>query len=137
MALGEEPTGEVDVFRRDPHPLAAPGIEGCGDIFEIGHGLHVDPGLGHRDHDIGRAEPEFGQQRDLGVGGFQRLADEVFAGDPHVGLARCQQADDFAGGNEGDFHAFDAFERAAIIARAAALRELEPGATEEGERVFL
>ena len=38
--------------------LAPPRAEREGDVFEIGHAAHVDPGLRHRHHDIGKAEAE-------------------------------------------------------------------------------
>ena len=56
--FGEEAAGEVHVFGRDPHPLAAPGAKGGGHVLEIGHGAHVDPGLRRGDHHIGVAEAE-------------------------------------------------------------------------------
>ena len=38
--------------------LCAGGAEAGEDVVEIGHGVDVDPGLRHSDHDIGAAEAE-------------------------------------------------------------------------------
>ena len=137
VLLGEEAPGEFPVFGRDAHALAAARVEGGGDILEVRHRPHVDPGLRYGDDDIGVAEAERRQQFQLAICGLDLLADEVLAGDPHVDLSGGKQADDLGGRDIGDLDAVDAFERAAIIAGAAPLRELQPGAGEEGHRVFL
>ena len=56
--LGKEAAREVDVFGGDPHLAVVLEAERGGDVVEIGHGAHVDPGLRHGDDDIGEAEAE-------------------------------------------------------------------------------
>ena len=62
-----------------------------GDIVEIGHGAHVDPGLRHRHDDIGVAEAERLEQHDARVGVGDHLAHQVFAGDAEMHGALRQQ----------------------------------------------
>ena len=50
----------------------------------IGHGAHVDPGLRHRDDDIGKAEAEAFDQHDALVGVGDHLAHQILAGDAEV-----------------------------------------------------
>ena len=54
------------------------------DVVEIGHAAHVDPGLRHRDHDIGVAEAEPVDQHDMLVGIGDLLAHQVLAGDAEM-----------------------------------------------------
>ncbi len=56
--FGEEAAGQIDVFGRHPHPLAAPRAIMRGDVLEIRHRAHVDPGLRRGDDDIGAPEAE-------------------------------------------------------------------------------
>ena len=55
---GEEIARQVHVFGGDAHLAVVREAERGGDIVEIGHAAHVDPGLRHRDHDIGMTEAE-------------------------------------------------------------------------------
>ena len=79
--LGEIAAGEIDVLGRDPHPFAAPGAVGRGDVIEIGHGAHVDPGLWRRDHDIGVAKAERAQEFEPRLGIGRLLAHQILARD--------------------------------------------------------
>ena len=135
--LGEEAAGQVDVFCRNPHPVAAPGAIGRGDVVEIGHRAHVDPGLGRGNHDIGVAEAERTQERKprLDVGNL--LAHQVLAGDAEMDLARGELADDLGRRDIGDLDPGQAGDRAAIVAGAAALDKLKAGAGEERRRGLL
>ena len=135
--LGEKAAGQIDVFGRDPHPLAAPGAEGGGDVLEIGHGAHVDPGLRRGDDDIGAAEAERRQQSEALVGVGDLLAHEILAGDAEMRGAGGELADDFGRREKRDLDAGEAGDRAAIIARAAPLHEFEARAGEEGGGVLL
>ncbi len=86
--FGEKAAGQVDVFGRDPHPLAALGAIGRGDVVEIGHRAHVDPGLRRGDHHVGVAEAERAQELEprLDVGNL--LAHQILAGDAEMGAGR-------------------------------------------------
>jgi hypothetical protein len=64
----EEVAGQVDVLGRDPHAAIMLRAKTCRDVVEIGHGADVDPGLRHRDHDIGAAEAETVDQQYALVG---------------------------------------------------------------------
>ena len=135
--LGEKAPGEIDVFGRDPHPLAAPGAIGGGDVLEIGHGAHVDPGLRRGDDDIGAAEAERRQQLEPRIGVGDLLAHQILAGDAEMGGAGGELADDLGGRKKGDLDAGQTGDGAAIVARAAPLHEFETGAGEKGRGVFL
>ena len=87
---------------------AAPGAKGGGDIVEIGHGAHVDPGLRHGDDDIGVAKAERRQQLDCAVGVGEGLAHEIFAGDAEMHVAGGELRDDFGSREEGDLDTVDA-----------------------------
>ena len=65
------------------------------------------------------------------------LAHEILAGDAEMGAAGGELRDDLGGRQEQHLDVGHAGERAAIVARAARLREDEPGAGEEGGGVLL
>ena len=129
--LGEKAAGEIDVFGRDPHALAALGAIGRSDIVEIGHGAHVDPGLRRGDHDIGVAEAERAQKLEPRLGVRHFLAHQILAGDAEMRGSRGKLADDLGRRDIGDLDARQPGDRAAIVARAPPLHEFEPGAREE------
>ena len=108
-----------------------PEAERGRDIVEIGHGVHVDPGLRHRHHHIGVAEAERVDEHDLAVGIRDHLAHQVLAGDAEMDGALRQKLRDLGGRDEGDLDAGQVGDGAAIVARAARLDEIEPGAREE------
>ena len=58
VLLREELLGQPPVFGGDAQPPAMALAEIGGDVVEIGHGVDVEPDLGHGDHDIGMAEAE-------------------------------------------------------------------------------
>ena len=111
--------------------------EGGGDVVDVGHGAHVDPGLRHRDHDIGEAEAEAFDQHHALVGVGDLLAHQVLAGDAEMHGAGRELRGDFGGRQIGDLDAVEAGDGAAIVARAARLDQIEPRAREEGFGVFL
>ena len=135
--LGEEAAREVQVLGRDPHLAVVLDAERGRHVVEIGHAVHVDPGLRHRHDHIGVAEAERLDEHHLGVGIGHLLAHEVLAGDAEMHRALREQLGDFAGRQIGDLDAGHALDRAAIVALAARLDELEPGAREERVGVLL
>ena len=134
---GEEVAREIDVFGRHPHLAAVVMAEGGGDVVDVGHGAHVDPGLRHRHHDVGIAEAEALDQHHALVGVRHLLAHQVFAGDAEMDGALRELAGDFGGRQIRDLDAVEAGDGAAIVARAARLDQREPGAREESFGVFL
>ena len=71
----------------------------------------------------------------VGVG--DHLAHQILAGDAEMHRALRQQVGDLGGREVGDLDAGKVGDGAAIVARAARLDQLEPGAREEGFGVFL
>ena len=108
-----------------------------GNIFEVGHAAHVNPGLGHRHHHIGLAKAERGQHRQAGIGVGHIFAHQVFPGHSQMGRACGQVSDDFGRREKGDFHTGQLRQRAAIVARAACLHHVQPGAGEKVTGIFL
>ena len=98
---------------------------------------HVDPGLRHRDHDIGLAEAERLEQHDARVGVRDHLAHQVLAGDAEMDRARRELRGDFGGRQIRDLDAVEAGDRAAIIARAARLDESSPARAKKRFGVLL
>ena len=62
--LGEEAAGQVGVFGRKPHFAFVLEPKCGGDIVEIGHVAHVDPGLRYGNNNIGEAEAEASRHAD-------------------------------------------------------------------------
>ena len=62
--LREKLARQVHVLGRDAHLAVVRRAERGRDIVEVRHGAHVDPGLRHRDHDVGLAEAELVDQHD-------------------------------------------------------------------------
>ena len=108
-----------------------------GDVVEIGHGAHVDPGLRHRHHDIGKAKAEALDQHHFGVRIGDHLAHQVFTGDAKMHRALRQLAGDFGRRQIGDLDAVEPGDGAAIVACPARLDQRKAGAREEAFRVFL
>ena len=79
--VGKERAGQIGVFGGEPHLAFVLEAEGGGDVVEVGHVAHVDPGLRHGDHHIGKAEAELIDEHDLPIGVEDHLAHQVFAGD--------------------------------------------------------
>ncbi len=111
--------------------------EGGGDVVEIGHGANVDPGLRHRDHDIGETEAEPFDQHHAPVGVRDHLAHQILAGDAEMDGAGRELAGDFGGRQISDLDAVETGDGAAIVARAARLDQRKPRAREESFRIFL
>ena len=91
---GEEVTGQVHVFGRDPHLAVVAVTERGRDVVEIGHAAHVDPGLRHRDHDVGGAKAEAIDHDDTLCEVRDHLAQQVLAGDAEVHRALRELASD-------------------------------------------
>ena len=108
-----------------------------GDVVEIGHGADVDPGLRHRDHDIGAAEAEIVDQQHALVGVRNAFAHQVFAGDAEMHHAARELRGDLARREIGDLDIVEARDGAAIVARAARLCQRKARAREERFGVFL
>ena len=134
---GEEVAREIHVFGGDAHLALVLEAERGRDVVEVGHAVHVDPGLRHRHHHVGMAEAEPVDEDDVLVGVGDHLAHQVFAGEAEMHRALRQQLDDLGGREIGHLDAGKVGDGAAIVARAARLDELEPGAREEGFRVLL
>ena len=64
---GEEVARQIGVFGGEPHLALVLETERRGDIVEIGHVADVDPGLRHRDDDIGKTEAQSRDQHDAFV----------------------------------------------------------------------
>ena len=134
---GEEIARQVHVFGGDPHLAVVAQAERGRDVVEIGHAAHVDPGLRHRDHDIGEAEAEPFDHHHALVHVGDRLAQQILAGDAEMDRALRQRVGDLAGRQIGDLDAGQVGDRAAIVAGAARLDQLQAGAGEERLGVFL
>ena len=135
--LAEEAAREVHIFGRDPHALAGSRAQRGRDVVEIGHRAHIDPGARNRDHDIGIAEAERGEQQELAVGVGDGLAQQVLAGDSEMRVAGSELRHDLGGRQEEDLDVIDALEGAAIVACSAFLAQPQAGAREEGIRPLL
>ena len=81
---GEEIARQVHVFGRDPHLAVVAQPERGRDVVEIGHAAHVDPGLRHRDHDIGEAEAEPLDHHHALLDVGDHLAQQILAGDAEM-----------------------------------------------------
>ena len=137
MVLGEEPAGQIDVFGCHPHALAALCVEGGRHVLEVGHGAHVDPGLRHRDDDVGVTEAERRQHGHARVGVGHRLADQILARDAEMHAAVGEARHDLRARQERDLDPPDTLHRAAVVAGAAALLQREARAGADLRRVLL
>jgi hypothetical protein len=127
----EEVAREVHVFGGDPHlAVVAQPERGC-DVVEVGHGTHIDPRLRHRDHHVGEAEAELGEEHHALVRVGHALAHQVLAGDAEMGRALRELRGDFRRRQIRDLGAVETRDRAAIVARAARLHELQPRGAEQ------
>ena len=113
------------------------GAETGRDVVEVGHGADVDPGLRHRDHDIGAAEAEAVDQQHALVGVRDAFAHQVLAGDAEMHRAARELGGDLARREIGDLDIVEAGDGAAIVARAARFGQRKAGAGEERFGVFL
>jgi hypothetical protein len=82
-------------------------------------------------------EAEAVDQDDLAVGIRDHLAHQVLASDAEMHHALAKELGDLGCGEEGDLDAAEARDRAAIVACAAWLGQLKPGAREEARGVLL
>jgi hypothetical protein len=135
--LGEETAGEIGVFGGKPHLAVMLEAKRGGDVVEIRHGAHVDPGLRHRYGDIGKTEAELVDEDDFAIRVGDHLANQVFAGNAEMHGAERELGGDFRRREVGDFHAVKPRDSAAIVAGAARLDELKAGAGEKAFRVLL
>ena len=135
--LREEIARQVHILGGDPHLAVMTQPERGRDIVEIGHGADIDPGLRHRDHDIGEAEAEAFEQDHTLVGLRNHLAHQILAGDAHMGCALRKLGGDFGRGKIGDLDAVQTIDGAAIVACATRLDEAQARAREEIFRILL
>jgi hypothetical protein len=82
--FGEEAAGQVGVFGGEPHLALVLEPERGGDVVEVGHVAHVDPGLRHGDDDIGECRNRAVDDTTLPVGVGDHLAHQVLAGDTEM-----------------------------------------------------
>ena len=129
--LREEGAREAHVFGRDPHLAVVAQAEGRRHVVEIGHAAHVDPGLRHRDRDIGMAEAEPADQHDARGEVVDHLAHQVLAGDAEMHGALRELLGDLGGREKRDLDVRKLGDGAAVVARAARLDERQAGAGEE------
>jgi len=135
--LGEEAAGEIGVFGGKPHLAVMLEAKGGGDVVEVRHGTNVDPGLRHRDRDIGKTEAELVDEDDFAIRVRDHLANQIFAGDTEMHRAERKLRGDFRRRKVGDFHAVEAGDGAAIVAGTARLDEFEAGTGEKTLPVLL
>ena len=135
--LGKEGARQIGVFGGEPHFALVLEPERGGDIVEVGHAAHVDPGLRHGDDDIGETEAEPVDEHDLPVGVGDHLAHQILAGDAEMDGALRELRGDFRRRQIGDLDAVKSGDGAAVVARSARLDELKPGARKEGLGVLL
>ena len=105
--LREKVARQIHIFGGDPHLAVMTQPERGRDIVEIGHGADIDPGLRHRDHDIGEAEAETVEQDHALVGPRDHLAHQILAGDAHVRRALRELRGDLGGRKIGDLDAVE------------------------------
>ena len=134
---GKKVAREIHVFGRQAHLALVLETKRDCDVVEIGHAVHVDPRLRHRDCHIGVAEAQSIDEHNaaLRIGNF--LAHQVFARDAKMHRPLRQQIDDLGGREIRNLNAGKIGDGAAVVARPARLDELEPGASKERFRVRL
>ena len=81
---GKKVARQVQILGRHPHLAIVTVPERSRDVVKIGHAADVDPGLRHRDHDVGTAEAQAVDQRYALVGIDNALADQIFTGDAEM-----------------------------------------------------
>ena len=127
----------IHVFRGQAHLALVLEAKRGRNVVEIGHAVHVDPGLRYSHHHIGVTEAQPVDQNDMLIRIGDLLAHEVLAGDAEVHHALRQQVDDLGCREICHLDPGKIGDSAAVIAHAARLDELEPGAREEGFGVLL
>src|SRR5579885_2555410 len=137
VPLGKEAPCQVDVFGGDPHSLAALCPESRRDILKVGHRFDIDPGPGDGHHDVRLAKAKRGEELRFRRQINDRLTDEVFACHAEMDTTGRDFGDNIGRGEEGDLNIFHSVEGPAVIAGAAALHDVEPGAGKESGGVFL
>ena len=135
--LSEEAAGQVHVFGGDAQLALAPIAEIGGDILDVDHVGDVDPGLRRGDHDIGVAKAKASDLGHVAVSVGDLLADQVFSGDAEMRAAGSDLVSDFSRREEQQLNARQGGDRGGVVASAAPLFEIEPGAREEGRRLVL
>ena len=134
---GEEAARDVDVFGRDREPPPVTLAEVGGDVVEVLHGDHVDPGLGHGDDDVALAEAERRDRFGLLGESRHRLLDLVAAGDAEMDGTGADLAGDLGRRQERHLDAGEAGDAAAIAPPGARRRQLQPGPCQAVERILL
>ena len=125
--MGEETARQLGIFGGHAHAAAtARGIGGA-DIVQIGHGRNINPILRHRHHDIGKAEAHGADQMHAGFQLGRFFAQQVFAGDAQMDIARQHRSRDLAGRQQHDVNAGQAGKAGAIAARPCGLFDHQAG----------
>ena len=106
-------------------------------LLQVGHGLDVDPALGHGDDQVGAAEAERAQQQHAGVDVAAALAQQVLAGDAQMHLPEVQGFGDVAGRQQPDLDAGHALEFGHVAARSAGHGQFQSAVAEPGLDLFL
>jgi hypothetical protein len=134
---GKEIAREVHVFGRDAHLALVLETERDRDVVEIGHAVHVDPRLRHGHRHVGVAEAQRVDEDDAPIRVGYFFAHEVFAGDAEMHRALRQEIHHFGGRQIRHLHAGEVGDRAAVVAHAARLDQLESDARKERFHVRL
>ena len=102
-------------------------VELLGNIIKIGHGGDIKPAFRHRNDDIGGAETQTKRNRHIFIIWRDGFAEQVLAGDAGVDLAVAQIVGDFRRREEGDTHAGQTLQRAAIATVGTAALDRDAG----------
>src|SRR5262249_864513 len=128
---------QIDVFRCHPHLAVMVVAKRRGHVVDIGHRAHVDPGLWHRDDDVGETETKALDEHDTLVCVRDHLANEILACDSEVYGACRELARNLRRRQIRHFDIVETRDCAAVIACAPRLDECETGTREERLRVLL
>ena len=109
------------------------GAEGGGNRIQIVQRIHVDPGGGDRDDQIGMPEAHRGKLGHLHVPVRQLVADQVGPGHAQMDAPRRQFARNLAGRQQDQFRALDAFDGAGIFTVRTGLAHGQAARAEPGK----
>ena len=111
--------------------------EGGGNVIEISHAAHIDPGLRYGDDNVGMSETQIVDEDDALIGVRNELVHEVASGEAEMRSTLRQSLHDLGSGEIGHADGGKIGDAAAIIARSARLDEGESRAREKALRVLL
>ena len=100
----KEAARQPGIFGGNAKAAVMTHMKGRTHIVKIGHGRNVDPIARHGHHHVGEAEAQRLQHRDARIGVGQRVADQVFAGDPEMDIAFAKGRDDIGRRQKLDLH---------------------------------